>query len=609
MHNQISAKGYTSLIMVLNMKRFIRKESQTAFETIRGTQEFSRVLRIDWPRSANHQNLFLSDTMEMTPEQVGFATGIFRSLMLEQYTYPNFKLDKEQIVFSEPLRNNFQFKTIFQRAWDRWEIFIRPSSTGFFIIRLTQPYYQQARPLNLLAQDVLNLQESLDVPSAQKWLAKNRERYQDQPELLAEKEKSAKAFLDWVGAGENNNGELHYLPVQWKLAMEVASMFIQKIAYDINIQGKKPIYLDVPTASLSLPLHDSYVIHHFDKLLASPSIIKRTKKSKSKNTLVEVGLQDVRNSTHLRNALANLGEGTILKRNALQDKDEGERSEFYFPKPRWSITDNIMSENLASWNDEFCLLSTRTSIIIPSPDWTKHELTVATAPSATLRVRYDQYWEAIERLVEFTLEIRVLAQLVESVSYEMLGQIVGTVQKVRNQMFNGDIILDEELPDLVAQAAQLRRLSSLAQRLSRAPLWSRAEYAIRKAEHLFDQFSISQTLEHIDQNIDNINQVVDHVDEWYLADLSEKSNDKATLLSLGLAAGSLTLTLLMLPSFWADIGNMEVLKLPKQIILVWGWIGTVLAIALILVAGTLIVITIRRRRTMLGIIRRLMESH
>ena len=249
MHNQISAKGYSSLVMVLNMKRFIHKDSQRYFETIRGTQEFARVLRNDWQVAGNRQKVFLPpnaysppfDSPEstpdiMSPEQVGFATGIFRSIMLEHHTFPTFMLDKEQVTFPESLCDNFQFKTLFLRAWERWDVLIRPSHTGFFII-LTHVYRQQARPLYQLAQDVLNLQESLDVPSAQKWLLRNRTRGENQPAMPAEREQSATAFLKWVGADENGTGELHYLPVQWKLAMEVASLFIPTL-------GAKSLFLE-----------------------------------------------------------------------------------------------------------------------------------------------------------------------------------------------------------------------------------------------------------------------------------------------------------------------------------------------------------------------------
>jgi hypothetical protein len=81
----------------------------------------------------------------------------------------------------------------------------------------------------------------------------------------------------------------------------------------------------------------------------------------------------------------------------------------------------------------------------------------------------------------------------------------------------------------------------------------RAEYAVVKAERLFELLDVPRIINHIERNIESINSVADHVDELYIADLSEKSNDKATILSLGLTAVSFILVLLVLPSFWADL--------------------------------------------------------
>ena len=605
MPKTISAKGQTHVIMVLNMKRFVHKDSQRIFESHRGTPEFAHTLRHDWQTESQSQDMFRlwteAEQDSMSPEQAGFATGIFRGIMLENYTFPTYKLDKEKVVFPKALLDNFQFKTLFQRAWDRWEIYIRPCYTGFFIIRLTHTYRHQPRQLSVLAKDVVRLQESLDVPSAQDWLKHNRERYASNLKKLKEKEHSALSFLAWVGANEESSGEMLYYPVNWKLAMEVAGLFVSQIATEIKVKSKNPVMFRKPEPNLSIPLHDYYVIHHFEKMYADPAVVKRAKKSNSKNAQVEVDLNDIRQSIPLKKALVNLAEGTIL-----EDIDD-DQSCCQFPTPRWSITDALMEENQASWNDEFCLLMTRTAIIFPSQQWQRHKLVVSSVPSSTLQVQYNHYWSAIIRMIEFCLEIRVLVQLLESTSYGILGEIVKTVQKTRQQMFNGDIKLDDGLPDLITRAAQLRRLAALAQCLSHAQLWSRAEYAIRKAEYLFEKLDITQTLDHIQRNINGINSVVEHVDEWYLADLSEQSNDREMVISLGLAAASLTLTLLMLPSFWADI-HSKIVPFTRDFKNALSVIGTTLAIVLIFLAIALLVIMFRRRRAMLEMLKRITKK-
>lgn len=566
MHTKILAKGYTSAVLVLNMKRFVHPEDQPRFEALRGTDTLADALRHAWPNASRQQQLFstrktfrrriykdtYSPADDMPTEHVGFAMGVFRNLMLERYTFPTYTLDKSQIHFEEDLRTNFQFKTLFQRIWDRWEILIRPSFSGFFVIRLTQLYRTGGRDFKQLAQDVINLQESFDVPSAWNWLRRNRERYKNQPETLKEKERSIQALLRWLGADHDSAGEALYYPVQWKLAMEVAGWFVEHIGREIPVAGEDPIRLQKPQPSTSIPLHDSYLIHHFEELLAHPNLVPGKKKVENPNARIPVTVHDLRKSIFLRRALVNLVEGAILQPKQEDRAENTPPAGCEFPSPRWSITDNLMNENLATWNDEFCLLQARTAVILPAYKWKDHELSVSTMPGSTLRVRYSRYWGAIERMLEFVLEIRVLAQLVESVSYELLHEIVETVQQTREEITRGDIRLADDLSELLTQAAHLRRLASLVQRLNHAPMWSRAEYAIQKATHLAQELGIDETLKHIARNIDSINSVVDHVDEWYLADLAEKSNDQSNLFSFMLAAASLMLTLLMLPSFWAD---------------------------------------------------------
>jgi hypothetical protein len=557
----ISAKGYANAILVLNMKRFVHPEDQVRFEMLRGTQEFGDVLRHDWQDGAGQQSPFKPMKIykaeqtannggiaeRMLTEDIGFATGIFRSLVIEKYNFPTYHLDKSKIVFPDNLTSNFQFKNLFLRVWERWEIFIRPSYTGFFVIRLLQNFKDNSRTLLQLAQDAQHLQETLDVPSAINWLKGKRIELAGQPEELEPREKSVKALLDWVGSSEEESGEILYYPVQWKLAMEVACWFIQSIVQTIPT-SRGDIRLVEPPPSLSIPLHDSYLIYHIETLLASANQIKRAGKASSNNAQIPVNINDIRNSYALRHALSNLMEGTVLK-NDSPDKTA-------FPDLRWSITDSILDQNQASWNDELCLLSARTAIIMPSSKWAKYELAISTVPSATLKVKYPRYWGAIERMIEMVLEVRVFAQLIESISYDLLGEMVDVAHKARAQIVEGDIHLDHTIPTLTTQAAHLRRTAALVQSLSHPQLWSRAEYSIRKAEYLFEQLGISQTLEHIERNIQGINNIVDHVDEWYLADLSEKNNQKTTLISIGLAAASGMLTLLILPSFWADLNTL-----------------------------------------------------
>lgn len=558
MPNRIAAKGWTRAILVLNMKQFIQDAAaRKRFETLRGSDEFAAILQTDWPKALQGQTRFsplLKDGM--TDEDVGFATGLFRSLMLQRLAAPTFLLDKTQVQFPADLESNFQFKTLFKRAWDRWEICIRPTMTGFFVIRFTYKYQQSPRTLIDLAKDTIKLQEPLDVPSAINWLQYNRQRFEEEPDKLATKERSVKALLAWLGADIDNPhaSEMLYYPVQWKLAVEAVNLFVQDGRFAIPHEDGA-IQLQPSPPSLSLPIHDSYIIYHFDEVFVGPGIINQDQRGKtSTGVKISASLQDIRKSKKLRNVLVSLLEGTVLRDPGKPDDELDVNG--YFPSPRWSLADGLFGDpnaNLASWSDELCLFTGRTALILPSKKWRVHEMAISTVPSATLKVQYVRYWEAIERMIEFVLEVHVLAQLIESNSYRLLGQIADTIEGIRSDMFKGDIVIEGELKEQMARAAHLRRVAALAQSISHAQYWGRAEYAVLKANRLFDLLDVPRKIRHIERNIESINSVADHVDELYVADLSEKSNDKAKELSIGLTAVSFIVALLVIPSFWADL--------------------------------------------------------
>ena len=611
MKGNISAKGFTNVILVLNMKRFVHESDQDRFEHIRGKEDFARTLRDVWPQKLADQDQFI--TLEedkrrfgrpdkMSTEQVGFAIGVFRSLMLERYTFPAYALDKDKIQFSHELMTNLQFKTLFWELWNRWQIYVRPTNTGFFIIRLTNRYPNRSRSFIKLAQDIIRLQESLDVRSAQFWLREAREKYKNEPKTLAEKEKSVQAFLQWLGVNENYTGDVWYYPAQWRIAMEACNLFVKSIGSEIAVDGEEPIHLEVPKPSISIPLHDSYVVHHFIDVLADEEFVKRSRpNARNKNAQIAVDLNDVRESYPLRQALVNLSEGAILKTGPEDEAEEEEIATFpqdlpetkeiktsSFPKHRWGIVDKILDGNQATWNDELCLMNSKTAIVWPSRKRLESELLVSSVPGSTLRVIYRRYWDAIERMIEFVVEIRVMAQLIESASYDILVDIADKIHKTQSKLFVGDIIIDESLPKLVARAASLRHQAALCASLSHPQLWIRADFAISKADYLLGQLGVPKILEHMERNIDSIVEFVNHIDELYLADLSEKSNENDSRMSIILAAVSLTLTILILPSFWADLSQIvspQSLKIKYNDILpMMEVMGDWLAVILIIVA-------------------------
>jgi hypothetical protein len=631
MKANVTAKGYTNVMLVLNMKRFVAEKDSARFERLRGTKEFANVVRDTWPSQVLESGRFETIVQEkqhraiddeMSTEEIGFATGIFRSPMLEEFTFPTYALIKEGYEFPEHLVGNYQFKNLFMAAWKGWRIFIRPSFTGLFIIRLTR-LYEKATPLMDITHDVIKLQESLDVQSARKRLIEIERIYANRPEQLQKNKNSVLNFLEWLGADETSPSHLLYSPVQWKLAMEVCKIFVAAVGLSIPTKEYR-IELIHPEPQLSNPLHNSYVIYHLDEIWANRRFAPKDGTPMPETEEEEIAIpiikldpgdmrpvrpSNIRNSLDLQQQFASLIEGALLKKrkknksstdNGSNNKVEDQRNK-YSPRFEPDLARNIFETDEATWQDELCLLTPRAALLIPSYRSRQDELLIATLPGSTSRFNYVRYWGAMERMIEFVVEVHVLARLIERGSFTLLEELAAIMNEIRGYLFSGDIRIHERLPDLIADAAHLRRLAAFCQGLSDPHLWSRAEYATSKADLLMDQLGLPRMLDQMERNIVSINSVVDHVDEWYMADLSEQSNDMGTLLSLGLAAVSFILTLLILPSFWADLSMLGFSKNLKETINV---IGTISAAILIISGFALTMLSFWYRKQIFKIMNR-----
>lgn len=561
MEGKISASGHTCVVLVLNMKRFIHPDDQRRFEELRGSPDLIRVLQDQWPNVlANSKTFIRSEPAEiesangssvdrMSPEEVGFAVGIFRQIMLEDFAPPSYMVNKESIRFPEPVWENLQFKKLFREIWFNWDIAVRPTMTGMFVITLKQTY-SNPTPLIQIASDVVELQMSFDIPGALHWMEKLHNTYKDNEVTLQEKEESVQKFLTWLGSDRPSpSTRVDYAPVQWQLAMEICRRFVRDAGLEINTQENSSIKMQIPDPQLSPPLHDAYVIYHIDELVATANILKR---GGNGDNQILVTPKDIQESHFVRRNLAQLVEGSILRNtdnNTGHNKDPKK-----FPRTRMSHVDEIFESDLASWVDELCLLTPRASIIMPSRKAHNDELFISTLPAATSQIKYLWYWEAIERMLEFIIEVRVLVQLVERVSANLMQDFVNILRHTRtNLLAEGIDINRDQIHDLSNHAANLSRLSGIGQGLSNPQLWGRAEFATIKASFLFDQLGVPLLLEHIERNVSNINDLINHFDELYLASLSERGSKQSFWISACLAGVSLAFILYTLPSFWADL--------------------------------------------------------
>lgn len=612
MGEDIRATGQVDVILVLNMKRFIQPSDERSFESARGSKAFADELRNRWEDRLKSRETFSPIGLEVAwdsegdpqipVEKIGFLTGAFRQLLLEDYFTPAYFLHKERMLFPKPLQENFQFKKLFVDVWKHWNVFIRPTTTGMFVIRLNREYREKPKPLLEIATDVIQLQMSFDIPGAHHRLHELKKQITSDRATLQSKEESINKFLQWLG----ESGHLDYAPVQWQLAMEVCREFVRDLigieeTFAVQLPNGVKFHFWVPEPSISVPLHDSYVIYQFDELIAPPYLLKDNMNTSPASHIL-VHASDIQRSRAIGSELVCLIEGAMLRHS--HGTVSGSETARRFPTHQQDYIDEVLKNNLASWEDELCLLTPRVALLYPSFSARRDELYVSTLPAITSRIDYLSYWEAIKRMIEFALEVRVLAQLVERSSATVLQELTGILRQIRSDVISENFKLNiPQIFQLISDAANLSRLVSLCQGLSNPHIWSRAEYACKKASRLIELLGISVFMEHSQRNVNNITDLINHIDELHLAALSDRSNKQAFWITTGISALSLAIIVFSLPSFWADIYALNYTAIPKvipQMLPSIFYIGTIFVFIAMFVALILAILSFWRSLKALG---------
>lgn len=600
MQEKITARGYTSVILAMNMLQFVDKESQPLFTSVRGSDVLGRSLREAWARKLAECKTFeltaaksgINGKDFMSADETGFMAGVFRQNMLDHYSTPDYQLQKDAVQsdYFSALRRNWQFKKLFEPIWKQWEIYIRPTTSGMFIIRLVRRY-DKATPILNISHDVIKLQTSFDLHSAiEEYDKLQRNTYDYSKKDLEHKKKTVDTLLRWLGVDVENPPLIRYAPVQWQLALEVARYFVRELGNELTLPDGKRITLTVPNTSDVPTIHDSHVIYHIDELLTTLTKYAPNREYSVQRTARVVQPEDFIYSRDIRQQVINLLEGAMLKRETPGNPDS--QSERHFPIHSDRTVSRTLACDLATWDDELCLLSSRTSVVMPSRRAMSDQLYISTLPSTgNTSLMYPRYWDALERMIEFIVEVRVLAQILERASENILHEFVITLREMREDMLNDYLHIDkhrESLIDLVNAAANLSRLVSVCQSMSNPQVWSRAEYGADKAEHLLAEMKVSVLLEHTERNVNSLTALVNQIDELYLAGLSEDSNRETFWLSVGLASLSLSIILFSLPSFWADVEQLNPVLIDNVVtddVLPWlNIIGSIAGPAILLVS-------------------------
>jgi hypothetical protein len=590
MQDDIRARGSVSVILVMDMKSFVDPRYRQRFESIRGYRAYAEMLKQKWPgqlaggafEPVDADIMGVGRSPTMSTDEVGFVTGIFRLNILDLYSSPVYKVNKERFEFSPQVKTNLQFVKLFAPIWKDWDFYIRPTMTGMLVLRLERRY---DKPLALLKQatNVIELQTPFDVPGAIKALNKLENQINDpvttaeQRQELKPKADATRAFLSWLDVQNLESPELDYIPVQWQLAREIGYQLIRDVGAKIHLPDGTMIPFSNDKPDLSSSLYDSYTVYHVDELLVEPSMIAKTTVAQDEDTddpsasdtqeisakpaknLVSVDPSDVKRSLRIKWFLVGMIEGAILSHTPSSGSTKRR-----FPRHNLHVVDRVFDQDMATWSDELCLLTARTAIVMPSQRSSREQLFISKldAKTTTTFVAYPRYWEALERLVEFVAEISILSQLVENASADTLQQFVSELDHARQNILQGQLngpLQDNQrrLTELTNQSANLSRLVGLCQGLINPNYWSRAEYAVDKANHLMTQMQVSILVNNAERNVSNLTNLVDHVDELVLAQLSESSNEQNSRQSLILAGLSLSIILFTLPSFWADINQLS----------------------------------------------------
>ena len=112
MKSMVSAQGYTSVVVVLDIGQLVESDQQAVFESIRATPEFAHLIKTDWHKKLSASPNFIAPNQESAPEQggdcasveeIGFATGVFRAAFLEEQLFPTYQLNKQSIHYPEKL--------------------------------------------------------------------------------------------------------------------------------------------------------------------------------------------------------------------------------------------------------------------------------------------------------------------------------------------------------------------------------------------------------------------------------------------------------------------------------------------------------------------------
>ncbi len=539
--------GDAYVVLALDLATFVTDDSLNDLEQIRGQKFFDNYLE-NLPHIVEQGPFELSREYKKR-EQSGYGFGIFNRVLAEDNFAPTYSVDKDKIEFPSHLINNVQFKDRFLPVWKRWEFYLRVSSNGIItmILHLRIPKY---REIELVAQDVMGLHYYFDMANA---MEKRRELQvgltaenlsQLQKENTQKKSDSIEQLIAWVQERSMNQLEDEKSPVVWQMAVEVMRRWIQTIDGKISIldDNSKTWNINLSLKPRSGTLREIFTTY----ILTS---IRDRKKQPSLST--GLSPQEILSSATYQQVVAAITEGVLLHG----------RKDYTLPAHNLQRASNLMETNLATWDKELCIITDGSAFIYYRP-FEKQQVAFSSR-----EVSYEDYWLTIFRLMEFGLEVKMLALLLEKQSSNALAlrlsQKWETGKEGRTQSTN----------DVSMFLLNTSRLLAHTRSLSTAPIVGQASYSIHKYEFLLGCFGVPVILAHAETNLENMSQLLERNIDLELQLEGQTVNENALAFSLVFASVSLAMGFLAFPSFLADWQTQD--PFPKTLWLYpyFGWIG------------------------------------
>jgi hypothetical protein len=309
---------------------------------------------------------------------------------------------------------------------------------------------------------------------------------------------------------------------QWTIAMSILDAFLEALGRQIILHlshGADRVIHFTNTTQVKHTLRlDRYVIYALKKVerngrLLAPNELKRD----------------------YAQMLASFMESTLV------EWDGQRRFPLYAEKQARALVDGDVS----SWEEELCLF-TGESALIYFP-LVGRGLAYVGGPLGLDAHAYSAYWAGIVRGIEHLVAFRAEAQQTERRTTGLLNQIPGLTRKVNDGALSAEDLalidhLATGLSDIFDSLPELRSMAVSTNAF-------RADFVRRKFDVLLRELAVSETLELVNTNVEQLNFFLSYYNDMRLQWEGQRTN------SLGIGLGAVVL-FMAISSFLADTFNV-----------------------------------------------------